>query len=81
MAKNFFKDNIIEILAIGAVIQFLIVILFILIREVKSTETTTMMILTSSTNIVVIVLSYYFGSSKGSRDKQNKLEELTNKVE
>ena len=76
--KQYLKQNIVELLALGSVIQFLIVILFVLFKEVKSNETTTMMILTSSTNIVVIVLSYYFGSSKGSKDKQAKIDELTN---
>lgn len=75
--KDYIKKNIVEILAIGAVVQFMIVILFVLFKDVKSNETTTMMILTSSTNIVVIVLSYYFGSSKGSKDKQIKLDELS----
>lgn len=79
MKLTWLKENVVEILAIGAVIQFLIVILFVLFKEVKSNETTTMMILTSSTNIVVIVLSYYFGSSKGSKDKQAKLDEMENK--
>ena len=76
--KQYLKQNIVELLALGAVIQFLIVILFVLFKEVKSNETKTMMILTSSTNIVVIVLSYYFGLSKGSKDKQAKIDELTN---
>ena len=71
------KENIVELMALGALIQFLIVILFVLFKDVKSNETTTMMILTSSTNIVVIVLTYYFGSSKGSKDKQVKLDELS----
>lgn len=75
--KDFIKRNIVELIALGAFIQFMIVVLFVLFKEVKSNETTTMMILTSSTNIVVIVLSYYFGSSKGSKDKQTKLDELT----
>ena len=74
--KDFIKNNIVELIALGAFLQFLIVILFVLFKEVKSNETTTMMILTSSTNIVVIVLTYYFGSSKGSKDKQTKLDEL-----
>lgn len=74
--NDFIKKNIVELIALGAFIQFLIVILFVLFREVKSNETTTMMILTSSTNIVVIVLTYYFGSSKGSKDKQAKIDEL-----
>jgi heme/copper-type cytochrome/quinol oxidase subunit 4 len=75
--RDFLKKNIVELIALGAFIQFLIVMLFVLFSHVKSNETTTMMILTSSTNIVVIVLTYYFGSSKGSRDKQDKLDKLT----
>lgn len=77
--KEFLKNNIVELIALGAFIQFLIVIMFVLFRDVKSNETTTMMILTSSTNIVVIVLTYYFGSSKGSKDKQIKLDEIESK--
>lgn len=75
--KVWIKENIVELMALGALIQFLIVILFVLFKDVKSNETTTMMILTSSTNIVVIVLTYYFGSSKGSKDKQDKLDSLS----
>ena len=74
--KSWIKENIVELMATGALLQFLIVILFVLFKDVKSNETTTMMILTSSTNIVVIVLTYYFGSSKGSKDKQDKLDKL-----
>jgi NhaP-type Na+/H+ or K+/H+ antiporter len=71
---KYFKDNIMEIMAIGAMLQFLLVCLLILFKQVKATEPTTMMILTSSTNFVVIVLSFYFGSSKGSKDKQIQLD-------
>lgn len=74
--KNILKENIMEILAISAVFQFLAVIAFIFLKDVKSTDTVTMMILTSSTNVLFIVLTFYFGSSKGSKDKQVKLEEL-----
>ena len=76
--KDFLKKNIVELIALGAFVQFMTVILFVLFREVKSNETTTMMILTSSTNIVVIVLSYYFGSSKGSKEKDKQIQELQN---
>jgi heme/copper-type cytochrome/quinol oxidase subunit 4 len=75
--RTWIKENIVELMALGALIQFMIVILFVLFKDVKSNETTTMMILTSSTNIVVIVLTYYFGSSKGSKDKQDKLDALS----
>lgn len=75
--KPWLKENIVEILALGALLQFLSVILFVLFKEVKSNETTTMMILTSSTNIVVIILSYYFGSSKSSKDKDKVIGDMT----
>lgn len=71
--KDFLKRNIMEILAIGGVIQFLVVSLLVLFRVVRSTENTTVMILTSSTMIATTVLNYYFGSSKGSKDKQDQL--------
>jgi len=68
-----------EILAIGGVLQFLIVSLLILFRAVKASDNTTIMILTSSTMIATTVLNFYFGSSKGSKDKQIKIDELENK--
>ena len=77
--KDYLKNNIMEILAVGGVIQFLVVSLLILFRVVKSTENTTIMILTSSTMIATTVLNYYFGSSKGSKDKQEKINELSAK--
>lgn len=75
--KTFIKENIVELLALGAVAQFLMVNLLVLFHQVKTQDTTTTIILTSSTNIVVIVLSFYFGSSKSSKDKQAKIDELT----
>lgn len=76
--KEFVKANIMEILAIGGILQFLAVSLLILFRAVKASDNTTIMILTSSTMIATTVLNYYFGSSKGSKDKQDKLDELSN---
>lgn len=76
--KNWLKINIMEILAIGGVLQFLIVSLLVLFRVVKSTENTTVMILTSSTMIVTTVLNFYFGSSKGSKDKQAQIDKIEN---
>lgn len=74
--KSWLKSNIMETLAIGGVIQFLVVSLLILFKVVKSTENTTIMILTSSTMIATTVLNFYFGSSKGSKDKQDKLDSI-----
>lgn len=76
--KDFVRHNIMEILAIGGIIQFLVVSLLILFHAVKSTDNTTVMILTSSTMIATTVLNYYFGSSKGSKDKQDLLDKKQN---
>lgn len=70
------KEHIVEVLAMIAVLQFVVVIFYVLFREVKSNDSTTLMILTSSGNIAMLVLAFYFGSSKGSKDKQAKLDEI-----
>lgn len=74
--KDYVKRNVVEILAIGGVLQFLSVCLLVLFRVVKANENTTIMILTSSTNIALTVLNYYFGSSKGSKDKQDQIDKM-----
>lgn len=80
LKKPLLKDNIRELLALGAVVQFLIVNLLVLFHKVASQDATTTIILTSSTNIVVIVLSFYFGSSQSSKDKQKELSLLNEKI-
>ena len=75
------KQNIMEILAIGGVLQFMVVSLLILFRAVKTTDSTTIMILTSSTMIATTVLQFYFGSSKGSKDKQVELDKKNEATE
>jgi uncharacterized membrane protein len=77
--KTWLKINIMEVLAVGSVLQFLLVSLLVLFHVVKSESNTTIMILTSSTMIATTVLNFYFGSSKGSKDKQMELDK--NKVD
>lgn len=74
--NNWLKDHIVELLAIVAVLQFVVVIFYVLFREVKTNDSTTLMILTTSGNIAMLVLAFYFGSSKGSKDKQDQLDKL-----
>lgn len=78
--KEFIKQNIMELLAIGGVLQFLFVSLLVLFRVVKANENTTIMILTSSTMIATTVLNYYFGSSKGSKDKQEQIDKMNDNL-
>lgn len=74
--KNWLKEHIVEILAISCVLQFVVIMFYVLFKEVKSTDSTTLMILTSSGNVAMLVLAFYFGSSKGSKDKQAKLDKI-----
>ena len=76
--SNWLKDHIMELLAIGGVLQFLTVSLLILFKAVHTSDTTTIMILTSSTGIAITVLNYYFGSSKTSKDKDKVISDMTN---
>ena len=78
--KNWLKQNIMEILAIGGVTQFMVIVLLILFRAVKSDSVTTASILTSSTMIAYTVLNFYFGSSKGSKDKQEKMDKQNENI-
>lgn len=74
MKTNWLKEHIVELLAVIAVMQSIIVMLWVLFHEVKSTDSTTLMILSQSGNIAMLVLAFYFGSSKSSKDKQAILD-------
>lgn len=74
--KNWLKAHIVEILAIVAILQWVIVRFYILLAQTKTDQSTTLVILADSNAIAMLVLAYYFGSSKGSKDKQDKLDEL-----
>ncbi len=77
MNKNWLKDHIVELLALLALAQSIVVMMYVLFREVKSSDSTTLMILSQSGNIAMLVLAYYFGSSKGSKDKQETIDLLS----
>lgn len=72
--KNWLKTNIVELVAIIGVIQFVIIMLYVLFAQVKTTDSTTLMILAYSSGAGMTVIGYYFGSSKGSKDKQAVLD-------
>jgi hypothetical protein len=74
------SENIVSLIAMSILAFTFTIFLLILLREVKTTESTTITILASITNIAMLVIGYYFGSSKGSKDKQDKLMEI-NKIE
>lgn len=77
---NWLKQHIVELLAVIAVAQWLIVRLYILFADSRTDQSTTLVILSDSNSIAMLVLAFYFGSSKGSKDKQAKLDEINEKT-
>jgi len=80
MTKTWLKQNILEILAIIAVIQTIAVNFLILFRVVKSTDSITLVVVSNSANMAFLALNYFMGSSKGSKDKQEKLDKIDEKT-
>lgn len=76
MKNNWLKEHIVEILAIIAVFQWVVVRFYILFTPPKVDQSTTLMILSDSSAMAMLVLAFYFGSSKGSKDKQIQLDKI-----
>lgn len=79
MKKNSLSENIVPIIALSFMLFAFTVFLFILLKEVKTTESTTITILATISNILMLIFGYYFGSTKNSRDKDKQIEALTGK--
>lgn len=75
--KNWLSENIASVIALSFMAFAFTVFLFILLKEVKTTESTTITILATISNILMLIFGYYFGSTKGSKDKDKQIENLT----
>jgi hypothetical protein len=69
MKKNILSDNIVSIIALVMLAQNIAINLFVLLREVKTTEPTTITILQNVGNMTMMVLAFYFVSSKTKQDQ------------
>ena len=68
-------DNARKWLAVAVIVQFLVVIGFI-VSKGGETNNAEMMVLGAEIGFVTTVLSYYFGSSSGSTSKSATIEAL-----
>ena len=50
--------------------------ILLLMGKISSLESIQALVISSITNIVMLIIGYYFGSSQGSKDKQDKLNTL-----
>ena len=78
MTENWLHKNIVPILALSFVTFTFILYMLILTHTISASDTTTTNIVNSDTNITLIIIGYYFGRSKGSKDKQEALDKISN---
>lgn len=78
MKKNWLTENIAPIIAIAVVAFTFMVILMILTKTVTASEVIVTAIIGTLTNILMLIVGYYFGSSQGSKAKQQTIDEIKN---
>lgn len=79
MKKNWLSENIKSIIALSFIWFAMYVFRIILLKQISASETTAINIVNSVTNILFLVMGYYFGSSEGSKNKQDQLSQMSNK--
>ena len=79
--KNQLSENVAAIIAIGFLLFAFSVNIMILTRNVKASDTIVSTILSNVTNIMMLIVGYYYGSSQGSKNKQEALNRPTGNIE
>jgi uncharacterized membrane protein YbhN (UPF0104 family) len=74
--KSMFEKNIAPIIAFCYIIFSFGVFLLVLLGYTKTNDTNINTILNAINGINIFIIGYYFGSSKGSKDKQEQLNEI-----
>jgi len=75
MKKNWLNENIIPLMAIMLLLFIFSSFLLMLTGCVKSEPTLTNTILDTEKSVLLLLVGYYFGSSKGSKDKDEVIKE------
>ncbi|MCS7028798.1 MAG: hypothetical protein NZ519_08535, partial [Bacteroidia bacterium] len=70
---SWLTKNITAILALGSTLTAGVIYLLVLVGKLKATEPTVLLVVSNITNLVLVVFGFYFGSSVGSRLKDNKV--------
>lgn len=74
MKTNWLKNNIAEIIAIGFFLWAGLIFRIVLLHEVKADSSVEISIIECIKGVMFLIVGYYFGSSKGSKDKQESLD-------
>lgn len=77
MNDNWLHKNAAPVIALSYTgFSFLIYIL-VLTKQISATENVAFLIINSVTNIVMLIVGYYFGSSAGSKNKQDTIDKMS----
>lgn len=76
MNKNWLNNNIASVLAIMWTLFTFYILKMVLLKEVKAPENITFLIVNTVGNIIMIIVGYHFGSSAGSKQKQDQLNKV-----
>lgn len=68
---SWLSKNITAILASLSTLCTMVIYFLVLIGKLKATEPTVLLVVSNATNILLVVFGFYFGSSIGSRIKDN----------
>jgi hypothetical protein len=74
--SSWLSKNIVPILAINWTLFAMTIFILVLVGELNLDKGIIMLVINSVSNIIFMIIGYYFGSSKGSKDKQQQLNKL-----
>lgn len=80
MRSNWLHENTAPVLAISYTAFSFLIYILVLTKQIQATENIAFLIINSITNIVMLIVGYYFGSSKGSKDKQELMDKMNNET-
>lgn len=76
MKSGWLKENTAPMIALGYTSFSFIIYFLVLMRAISATENIAFLIINSITNIAMIIVGYHFGSSAGSKAKQDSLDKI-----
>lgn len=71
MKQSWFKQHIAEIIALAFIGQAFLIFRVILLKEVKAESSVEISIIECIKGILFLIIGYYFGSSVGSKKKED----------
>lgn len=74
--KGWLSENIAPLLALLWTIFTFYTLRLVLLKEIKVAENITFLIINTISNICMIIIGYHFGSSAGSKAKQDAIDKM-----